>query len=70
VESVDSKLGIVIEVKDVRDGKLEETCKAAIKQIEDKDYTAVLRRYRVTNIWEYGIAFRDKECCVIARHLS
>jgi hypothetical protein len=70
VESVDGKLGIVIEVKDVKGGKLEETCKAAIKQIEDKDYAAVLRRYRVKNIWEYGIAFCGKECCVTARHLS
>ena len=70
VESVDKKLGFVIEVKEARDGKLDEACERAIKQIEEKDYTAFLRKYRYKSIIEYGIAFHDKECCVIAKKLS
>lgn len=51
-------------------GKLDEACERAIKQIEEKDYTAFLRKYRYKSIIEYGIAFHDKECCVIAKKLS
>ena len=46
MERKDRKIGFVAEVKDVKDEeKLEHACKAAMKQIEEKDYTAVLRRY-------------------------
>ena len=70
VERKDRKLGFVIEVKDVKDErKLDTACKMAIRQIEEKDYTAMLRKYRVKDIWIYGIAFCDKECHVIAKHL-
>ena len=43
---------------------------AAMRQIEEKDYTAVLRRYRVKEIWTYGIAFWDKECRVVAKCIA
>ncbi len=71
VERKDRKTGFVVEVKDVKDeGKLDHACKAAMKQIEEKDYTAVLRRYRVKEIWTYGIAFWDKECRVAAKCIA
>ena len=58
----DRKLGFVVEVKQVRDpDQLNAACEAAMRQIEEKDYTAVLRRYRVKQILKYGIAFWDKE---------
>ena len=38
-----------------------------MKQIEERDYTAVLRWYCVKKIWTYGIAFWEKECRVVAR---
>lgn len=38
-----------------------------MKQIEERDYTAVLRRYRVKETWKYGIAFWEKECRVVVR---
>lgn len=69
VERTDGKLGFIVEVKDVKDaGKLDAACAAAIRQIEEKDYTATLRRYRTRDIWAYGIAFYDKECRVVAKH--
>ena len=68
VESKDRKIGFVVEVKDVKDeDKLDAACETAMKQIEEKDYTAILRRYRVKEIWTYGIAFWDKECRVVAK---
>ena len=61
VERKDRKIGFVVEVKDVKDEG---------KQIEEKDYTAVLRRYRVKEIWTYGIAFWDKECRVVTKCIT
>lgn len=71
VERKDRKVGFVIEVKDVRDEKkLETACETALKQIEEKDYAAILRRYRIKEIWSYGIAFWDKECRVVAKRIT
>ena len=67
-ERADGSLGFVVEVKQVRDPrKLEEACATAMRQIEEKDYTAVLRRFGVAEIWMYGIAFCDKRCRVVAK---
>ena len=71
VERKDRKIGFVVEVKDVKDEKkLDSACETAMKQIEERDYTAVLRRYRVKEIWTYGIAFWEKECRVVARKVG
>ena len=61
----DRRVGFVVEVKDVKDeDKLDAACEAALRQIEERDYTAILRRFRVKEIHKYGIAFWDKECRV------
>ena len=61
----DRKVGFMVEVKDVKDEeKLDAACEAGMKQIEEKDYTAILRRFRVKEIRKYAIAFWDKECRV------
>lgn len=71
VERKDRKIGFVVEIKDVKDEKkLDAACETAMKQIEERDYTAVLRRYRVKEIWTYGIAFWEKECRVVARKVE
>ena len=71
VEREDGVLGFVVEVKDVKDrNKLEAACGAAMRQIEEKDYTAVLRRYGVEEIWAYGIAFCEKRCKVAAKRMA
>ena len=68
VERKDRKIGFVVEVKDVKDAeKLEAACEAALRQIDERDYTAILRRYRVKEIRKYAIAFWDKECRVEMR---
>jgi len=64
IEALDKSHGIVIEIKNCRDDNMEEMCDEALKQIEERDYTAVLRRYRFKEIRTYGIAFWDKECMI------
>ena len=64
----DRKVGFVVEVKDVKDEeKLDAACEAALRQIDERDYTAILRRFRVKEIRKYGIAFWDKECRIATR---
>ena len=64
----DRKIGFVVEVKDVKDeDKLDAACEAALRQIDERDYTAILRRFRVKEIRKYGIAFWDKECRVVMK---
>ena len=71
VESVDGGLGFIIEVKDVKDSdKLEAACETALRQIEEKEYIAYFRKYRIKEIWTYGIAFSGKECRVAVKHQS
>ena len=66
----DRKMGFVVEVKNVREEKdIEAACDEAMKQIEEMDYAAVLRRYGVKDIIEYGIAFWDKRCIVKAKRV-
>ena len=65
VSRKDRKIGFVVEVKDVKDeDKLDAACEAGMKQIDEKDYTALLRRFRVKEIRKYAIAFWDKKCRV------
>ena len=70
IEALDKSHGIVIEIKNCRDDNMEEMCEEALHQIEDRDYTAVLRRYRFKEIRIYGIAFWDKECMVKTKKLK
>ena len=64
----DRKVGFMVEVKDVKDEeKLDAACEAALRQIDERDYTAILRRFRVKEIHKYGIAFWDKECRIATR---
>ncbi len=70
VEHENGELGFVIELKAVKDSKkMDAACKAAMQQIDDKDYSASLRRYGVENIRAYAIAFCGKKCQVISKRI-
>ena len=57
----DSDTGIVIEVKYTEEGKsMESDCKAALKQIDEKNYTETLYQEGVKRILKYGIACQIK----------
>ncbi len=67
VEIRPESIGFVIEIKYAHDGSMERACQAAIEQIEEKDYDAVLRDDRMRTIHKYGIACRGKKCRVVCR---
>ncbi len=69
VERKDRKLGFILEVKYVKDeNKMNEKSEEALRQIIEKKYVAPLKRYKIRDIWIYGITFCDKECRVLAKH--
>ena len=69
--SLDRKEGIIFELKilnssenlsnDTIHEKLENECKIALKQIEEKEYTSTLRNAGVEKVLKIGIAFFGKE---------
>lgn len=62
----DSDTGIVIEVKYTEEGKsMESDYKAALKQIDEKNYTETLYQAGVKRILKYGIACQIKDCKVM-----
>lgn len=62
----DSDIGIVIEVKYTEEGKsMESDCKAALKQIDEKNYTETLYQAGVKRILKYRIACQIKDCKVM-----
>ena len=70
VERKDRKIGFVVEVKNVKkEEEIDQACEKAMEQIEAMQYAQPLYRYRVKEIWAYGIAFWDKECKVMAKRL-
>ena len=58
-------LGIVIEIKYAEVDSLEEECKEALKQIQDKHYTNVFDEDDIHTILKYGIACNRKKCRVL-----
>ena len=66
VERNDGKLGIVIEIKYSREPDcLEDACKDALLQINNKNYSANFKRKNLKRILKMGIAFCGKESKVI-----
>lgn len=65
VRCEDEEIGIVIEVKYAEDGKLEDACRKALKQIERKRYEEELQEEGAEHILKYGIACYRKRCRII-----
>ena len=67
----DRKEGIIFELKILKNSenlssdkiheKLENECKIALKQIEEKEYVSALKNSGVENVLKIGIAFFGKE---------
>ena len=64
VEIRENRIGIVVEMKYAVNGKLEDACQEALRQIEDRKYESRLRENGMKNIKKYGIACYKKECKV------
>ena len=66
IESVDRKLGIIVEFKVAgKNEELEEKAKIGKEQIVDKEYYKELELDKVENILTYAVAFKGKECKVV-----
>ena len=55
-----NRTGIIIELKYAEDGNLDAACDEALRQIEEKDYTAKLKQDGMINFIKYGIACYKK----------
>ncbi len=67
----DGEFGFVVEIKSVKDKKqLDAACDAALRQIEEKDYAAALRRFGVDAVYAYAIAFCGKKCKVLGKKVE
>ncbi len=60
-----SNTGIIIEVKYADTDDLENCCRKAIQQINDREYADLLGQQGVKHILKYGITCRRKECRVL-----
>ena len=67
IEIPKGRIGVVIELKYAERGKLEEACKQALSQIEEKDYEARLIDDGMKSVIKYGIACYKKNCRVECR---
>ncbi len=65
VRNEDEEIGIVIEVKYAENGKLEDACQEALRQIERKGYQEELQEEGVEHILKYGIACYKKRCKIM-----
>lgn len=64
IEDMEAGIGIVIELKYREDGKLEEGCQEALKQIESLGYVARIEDDGISMIIIYGIVRYKKRCRV------
>ena len=64
IETENSEMAILIEVKYASDGNLDQACERALKQIEDRKYDQELLENGVDKILKYGIACYMKRCKV------
>ncbi len=64
IETENSTMVILIEVKYANDGNLNQACERALRQIEERKYDEELRENGVDRILKYGIACY-KKCCKV-----
>ena len=64
IETENSEIAILIEVKYANDGDLDQACERALKQVEEWKYDEELRANGADKILKYGIACYMKRCKV------
>ena len=65
IETDDTAMGIVIEMKYAEDGNLQKAAEKALKQIESKQYEEALYDEGIEQILRYGIACYKKRCKIL-----
>lgn len=69
IETEDSEMGIIIEIKYAGDGNLLNACEKALKQVEETKYEETLLENGVEKILKYGIACYMKHCKVMCSEI-
>lgn len=69
VEMEDESIAFIVEMKYAEKEKLEESCREAIRQSENLNYTAELKEAGYTTIYSYGIACFKKQCRVVCEQM-
>ena len=64
IETENSEMAILIEVKYANDGNLDQACERALRQVEERKYDEELRENGVEKILKYGFACYMKRCKV------
>ena len=64
IETENSEIAILIEVKYANDGDLDQACERALKQVEERKYDEEFRANGADKILKYGIACYMKRCKV------
>lgn len=64
IETENSEIAILIEVKYAINGNLDQACERALEQIEEKRYDEELQENGIHKILKYGIACYKKRCRV------
>lgn len=64
IETENSEIAILIEVKYAINGNLDQACERALEQIEEKRYDGELQENGIHKILKYGIACYKKRCRV------
>ena len=64
IETQNSEMAILIEVKYADDGNLDKACEQALKQIENQKYDEELKEAGIDKILKYGISCYMKRCKV------
>ena len=65
IETDDTAMGIVIEMKYAEDGNLQKAAEKALKQIESKQYEEALYDEGIEQILRYGIVCYKKRCKIL-----
>lgn len=66
IETDDTAMGIVIEMKYAEDGNMQKAAEKALKQIESKQYEEALYDEGIEQILRYGIACYKKRCKILS----
>lgn len=65
VEVPETRIGVVIELKYAEEGKMDAACAAALRQMEEKHYSAKLECDGMQTIVKFGIACYKKHCKMV-----
>ena len=65
LEIPSTKVGCVIEVKYAENGRYDQSCAQAMKQIAEGEYTQPLKQDGMHTIHQYGIACYKKSCKIV-----